>query len=351
MLQRKLRALDHRAAARRWLKLKKDYIDGMGDTFDLVPIGGWRGDGRKKGWISPWLLACHDPVSGCFQSVCRVMSGFTDEFYKENTLKYRGFIGADEDGKVEPWSAESSDEKGAEGTEGRDTLVLPGRPDDVDTAENPRYWFRPSEVWEIGCADVTVSPVHAAGRGLVNPGLGMSLRFPRFIRKRPDKGIFETTSPEQIAAIFRSQPQRESTHGRDENITLDFGEDDADANAPDPDDTDVHEFRAGSCVEDHRRSREEEGEEENTAKGLEGGETARAAGRWKEGKASRYLKPDGGVHLGDGASKAKSCALDNSSEDNADRTEASDLTKGRMEGSTAVIQEKRHQEETLIVID
>ena len=96
------------------------------------------------------------------------------------------------------------DAEAGDGVGGR-TLRLECAADGVETGERPPYWFRPCEVWEIRGADVTVSPVHRSSVGLVHPERGLSLRFPRFIRKRPDKRLADATTPEQLAAIFKKQ--------------------------------------------------------------------------------------------------------------------------------------------------
>ena len=53
------------------IKLIKDYLEGLGDSLDLVPIGAWWGQGRKAGWWSPILLACHNPETGALEAVCK----------------------------------------------------------------------------------------------------------------------------------------------------------------------------------------------------------------------------------------------------------------------------------------
>ena len=64
---------DKRTSA--WLKLKKDYVTGLGDSLDLVPVGAWHGNGRKAQWWSPILLAVWDPEAEKLVAVCKCMSG------------------------------------------------------------------------------------------------------------------------------------------------------------------------------------------------------------------------------------------------------------------------------------
>ena len=75
----------------------------------------------------------------------------------------------------------------------------------VETGERAPYWFAPTEIWEIRGADITVSPVHKAAAGLVHPERGLSLRFPRFIRRRDDKRVCDATTPAQLASLYSQQ--------------------------------------------------------------------------------------------------------------------------------------------------
>ncbi|VVA94247.1 unnamed protein product [Arabis nemorensis] len=161
-----------------WLKVKRDYVKGLGDTLDLVPIGAWHGNGRKAGWYSPFLMACFNPETEEFQSVCRVMSGFSDAFYIEMKEFYSG------------------------------DKILAKKPPYYRTGETPDMWFSAEVVWEVRGADFTVSPVHNAAIGLVHPSRGISVRFPRFIRKVTDRNPEECSTAADIAEMFHAQTRK-----------------------------------------------------------------------------------------------------------------------------------------------
>ncbi|GAA5938583.1 uncharacterized protein JCM15063_005362 [Sporobolomyces koalae] len=162
-----------------WLKVKKDYMEDLGDSLDLVPIGAWYGSGRKKDWWSPFLLACYDEDTGTYTAVTKCMSGFTDAFYKSMKEKY----------STDPENPLTSDTCWPEVEAG------PLR---------PSIWFKPSEVWEIRGADFTLSPVYPAAQALLGER-GCSIRFPRFMKLREDKSIENATTAEQLAELYRKQ--------------------------------------------------------------------------------------------------------------------------------------------------
>ncbi|KAL2266720.1 hypothetical protein VTJ83DRAFT_6072 [Remersonia thermophila] len=168
-----------------WLKVKKDY-SASSDTLDLVPIAAWHGQGRKAKWWSPILLAVRNDATGCLEAVCKCMSGFTDAFYKANRAFYDD--GSGEDGSGEPQNTHHA------------------KPGFVEySGPLPDVWFEPCEVWEVAFADITVSPVYTAAIGLAVEDRGLSLRFPRFIRKREDKGVEEASTSEDLAGLYGKQ--------------------------------------------------------------------------------------------------------------------------------------------------
>ncbi|MEM2869587.1 MAG: ATP-dependent DNA ligase [Thermoplasmata archaeon] len=169
----------YRAGARgwQWIKYKRDYKAEMEDTVDLVPVGAFAGHGKRRGRYGALLMAAYNRDLDRFETVCKLGTGFSDEFLEEMTRT----LGA---------------------------LRCPNKHPRVESTMKADYWLVPSVVYEVLGAEITLSPVHTAGLDKIRKGAGLAIRFPRLKQPRPDKGPEDATTVQELIEMYERQLKR-----------------------------------------------------------------------------------------------------------------------------------------------
>ena len=158
-----------------WIKYEKDYQENLTDSFDLAVVGAFYGMGKRAGKYGALLMASYDPEIGRFGTVCKLGTGFDDAFLDGMPALLDGYKTSE-------------------------------RPSSLDAKMIPDVWFEPHVVLEVVAAEITVSPNHTAGMGMIKDDSGLGIRFPRFTgRVRDDKDAEQCTTVQEIMEMYEMQ--------------------------------------------------------------------------------------------------------------------------------------------------
>lgn len=160
-----------------WMKLKKDYLQGVGDSLDLIIMGAYYGKGKRTGFYGGFLLGSYNPDNDEIETCCKIGTGFSDEHLEllHKTMK-------EYESEISPSNYM------------------------YDSQTKPDIWFsQPKLLLEVLCADLSLSPVYKSAIDLTGNNRGISLRFPRMLRIRDDKDYTMATSSEQVLEMYQSQ--------------------------------------------------------------------------------------------------------------------------------------------------
>ncbi|KAI2642476.1 DNA ligase I [Xylaria nigripes] len=167
-----------------WIKVKPEYMDGLGENVDVVIIGGYYGSGRRGGRLSSFLCGLRvsesDVRAGAHPEKCysfiKVGGGFRAEDYAE--------IQRLTEGKWKDWDVKKPPSQ---------FIQLAGG--DKYQYERPDVWIRPSESLVITVKAASAEETHCfASR--------RTFRFPRFKERRPDRNWDQALGYEQFEALI-----------------------------------------------------------------------------------------------------------------------------------------------------
>jgi DNA ligase-1 len=158
-----------------WIKLKRQEEGHLEDTIDCVILGYYDGAGKRASFgIGAFLVGVYNKNEDCFETIAKIGTGMSDEEWVELRKKC-------------------------------DDISVANRPKNVVCAKGlyPDVWVSPDMICMVRADEITVSPLHSAGK--TEKHLGYALRFPRFMGYRPDKGPEEATTVKEIVSLYKDQ--------------------------------------------------------------------------------------------------------------------------------------------------
>lgn len=151
-----------------WIKMKKSY-GKIVDTIDAVIVGYYFGKGARVEFeFGGLLVAVYNTEQEKFETIAKVGSGYSEEEMKD----------------LEKMLSKIK------------TLKPPFN---LNWKLAPDFWVVPKYVVEIAFDDITLSSIHTCG--MINER-GYALRFPRMVKLRMDKSQNESTTVQEIIAMY-----------------------------------------------------------------------------------------------------------------------------------------------------
>jgi DNA ligase-1 len=158
-----------------WVKFKRQESGELEDTIDCVVLGYYTGSGKRASFgIGALLVGIYNKHEDMFQSIAKIGTGLSDE----------------------EWRAQKKS---------CDKIKVVQKPHNVQCSKElyPDVWVDPQIICMIRADEITLSPLHTAGK--TTQKLGYALRFPRLMGYRPDKSALEATEIKEIESLYKIQ--------------------------------------------------------------------------------------------------------------------------------------------------